>query len=62
MKPNMSVGLRCRLTQPTGNGQGIVYFVAYSYLSFCKSLYPTRVYTQNGWNLEFCKITKNLDL
>jgi hypothetical protein len=23
MKPNMSVGLRCRLTQPTENGQGI---------------------------------------
>jgi hypothetical protein len=24
MKPNMSVGLHCRLTQPTENGQGIV--------------------------------------
>jgi len=23
MKPNMSVGLRCRLTQPTKNGKGI---------------------------------------
>ncbi|MEA5550407.1 hypothetical protein VB713_05330 [Anabaena cylindrica UHCC 0172] len=24
MKPNKCVGLRCRLTQPTENGQGIV--------------------------------------
>ena len=23
MKPNKCLGLRCRLTQPTGNGQGI---------------------------------------
>ncbi len=27
MKPNKCVGLRCRLTQPTENEQGIVYSI-----------------------------------
>jgi len=31
MKPNKCVGLRCRLTQPTKNGQGIDIGIQFDY-------------------------------
>ncbi|WP_158318358.1 hypothetical protein [Anabaena sp. PCC 7108] len=34
MKPNKCLGLRCRLTQPTENGQGIDYSLLYPLTHF----------------------------
>jgi hypothetical protein len=28
----------------------------------CQKPHSNRIYTQNGWDMDFCKITKNLDL